>query len=181
MSAVIRASLLAAPLLLLAGPAIGQTRHDSSAPIDFDAGYIELQDKANRAILSGGVTVKQAEMTLIASRMTIAYTGQVTDGSPQASRIDAAGGVTVTRPDQRARSQYAIYDLNRRQITMLGGVSLAQGGNTVNGGRLTINLDTGRAVIDGAGVGGEVKAPDGTVTRSGGRVSGRFSVPKRNQ
>jgi lipopolysaccharide export system protein LptA len=180
MSAVTRALILL-PLLALAAPAAGQTRHDSTAPLDFDAGYMELQDKANRAILSGGVVVRQAEMTLNASRVTIAYTGQVASGSPQASRIDASGGVTITRPDQRAKSQYAIYDLNKRQITMLGGVSLLQGGNTLNGGRLTINLDSGRAVIDGAGAGGKVTAPDGTVTRSGGRVSGRFSVPKRAQ
>src|SRR3546814_5538019 len=69
-------------------------------------------------------------------------------GSPQVSRLDAAGGVTVTRPDQSARGNYAVYDLNRRVITMIGGVTLTQGGNTVNGGRLTITLDTGRAVID---------------------------------
>ncbi len=168
-------------LLLAAGPASAQTRHNTSAPIDFNAGMIELQDKANRAILSGGVNVRQAEMSLDAQRMTVAYNGRITDGSPQVSRLDASGGVTVTRPDQRARSQYAVYDLNRRVITMLGGVTLAQGGNTVNGGRLTINLDTGRATIDGSSVGGAVKAPDGTITRPGGRVTGRFSVPDRKQ
>ncbi len=56
----------------------------------------------------------------------------------------------------------------------LGAVSLNQGGNVVNGGRLVINLDTGRAVIDGSAVGG------GAVQSSGGRVTGRFSVPKRD-
>ena len=171
-----------APLLLvfLAVPAAAQVRHNSSAPIDFSAGYIELQDKANRAVLSGDVNVRQAEMTLTAARMTVSYTGQVVGGSPQVSRLDASGGVTVVRPDQRARSQYAVYDLDRRVITMLGGVTLAQGTNTVNGGRLTINLDTGRATIDGSAV-GRTTAPDGTVTQSGGRVTGRFSVPERRQ
>ena len=93
--------------------------------------------------------------------------------------MDASGGVVVTRPDQAARSQYAIYDLNTRVITMLGTVSLTQGTNTVRGGRLTINLDTGRAVVDGTTVGGGAAAGSG-VTQSGGRVSGTFSVPKRN-
>ena len=170
---------LALLALLAGGAAVAQTRHNSNAPIDFNAGTIELQDRANRAILSGGVNVRQAEMTLDAARMTVNYTGQVTNGSPQVSRLDASGGVTVTRPDQKARSQYAVYDLNRRVITMLGGVSLLQGGNTVNGGRLTINLDTGRATIDGSSV-GTTKAPDGTVIQQGGRVTGRFSVPKRD-
>lgn len=169
--------LIALVALFAASGASAQSRHDSTAPIDFGADHIELQDKANRAILSGNVSVRQAEMTLNAARMTVAYTGQVVDGSPQVSRLDASGGVTVTRPQQTARSQFAVYDLNKRVITMLGTVSLLQGANTVKGSRLTINLDTGRAVIDGSAVGGG-SAP-GT-TSSGGRVTGTFSVPKRN-
>ncbi|WP_199848923.1 LptA/OstA family protein [Sphingomonas sp. STIS6.2] len=159
-----------------------QRAHNSNAPIDFGADHIELQDKANRAVLSGGVSVKQADMTLNSARMTVAYTGEVVGGNPQVSRLDASGGVTVRRPDQTAKSQYAIYDLNRRVITMLGAVTLTQGGNTVNGGRLTMNLDTGRAVIDGSSVRGSggATASGGTVTQTGGRVTGTFSVPKRN-
>ena len=177
-------ALFLAPVLapVLADPAGAQQAHNSAAPIDFGADHIELQDKANRAVLSGSVTVRQGEMTLNAARMTVAYTGQVVGGHPQVSRLDASGGVTVRRPDQTARSQYAIYDLNRRVVTMLGAVTLTQGGNTVNGGRLTINLDTGRAVIDGssvAGSSGAAGAPGG-VTQHGGRVTGTFSVPKRD-
>ena len=172
---------LTAIALTLAAPAIAQQRHDSSAPIDFGADHIELQDKANRAVLAGNVSVKQADMTLNAARMTVSYTGQVVGGSLQVSRLDASGGVTVRRPDQTARSQYAIYDLNRRVVTMLGAVTLTQGGNTVNGGRLTMNMDTGRAVIDGSSVAGSRgSGVPGTVSQGGGRVTGTFSVPKRN-
>lgn len=176
-----RLAPLLLPLLLAAGSASAQQRHNTNAPIDFGAERIELQDRANRAVLSGNVSVKQAEMSLDAARMTVAYTGRAIDGNPQVSRLDASGGVTITRPDQRARGQYAIYDLNRRVITMLGAVSLTQGTNTVSGGRLVINLDTGRAVIDGSAVGGGAAATgsDGVV-RSNGRVTGRFSVPDRN-
>jgi lipopolysaccharide export system protein LptA len=166
-------------LLLFATPLAAQTRHNSAAPINFGADHIELQDKANRAVLAGNVSVRQAEMTLNAARMTVAYTGQVVNGSPQVSRLDASGGVTVTRPDQTARSRFGIYDLNRRVITMLGAVTLTQGGNTVNGGRLTINLDTGRAVIDGSSVIGAGGA-GGAAQARGGRVTGTFSVPNRN-
>lgn len=174
--------LLALALLATATATSAQTRHNSAAPIDFGADHIELQDKANRAVLSGSVAVKQAEMTLNAARMTVNYTGQVIGGNPQVSRLDAAGGVTVKRPDQTARSQYAVYDLNRRVITMVGGVQLNQGGNTVSGGRLTINLGSGRAVIDGSGVaGGGASVPGTTQAAPSGRVTGTFSVPKRDQ
>ena len=172
--------------LPFAAPASAQARHNANAPIDFGADHIELQDKAARAVLSGNVAVRQGTMTLNAARMTVAYTGQVIGGSPQVSRLDASGSVVVKRPTQTARSQYAVYDLNRRVITMLGGVTLTQNGNTVSGGRLTLNLDTDRAVIDGSSVagggagGGTVDPGAGTVTQRGGRVTGTFSVPKRN-
>jgi lipopolysaccharide export system protein LptA len=176
-----RARALAAVGLGLAlaasGAASGQSRHDSNAPIDVSAQHIELQDRANRALLTGDVVVRQAEMTLTAARVTVIYTGNIAEGSPEISRLDAAGGVTVTRPDQSARAQYAVYNINARVITMIGGVTLTQGANTVSGGRLSINLDTGRATIDGSGVSGG--AP-GATTSSGGRVTGRFSVPKRD-
>ena len=167
-------------LALAATGAIAQSRHDSRAPIDFSAGHIELQDKANQAILSGDVVVRQAEMTLRAARITVSYTGRIIDGAPQASRLSAAGGVTVTRPGQSARGNYGVYDLSRHVITMIGGVTLTQGGNTVNGGRLTIDLDTGRAVIDGSATGATTSAPGTTTTESNGRVTGRFSVPDRD-
>jgi len=173
---------LSLPLLFAAATAGAQTRHDTNAPIDFGANQIQLQDKANRAVLTGNVAVRQAEMALDAQRMTVAYTGQVVDGNPQVSRLDAAGNVVVKRPNQIAKSQFAVYDLNRRVITMVGAVSLQQGGsNTVNGGRLTINLDTGRAVIDGSTAAAATgTVPGGNVTSTpSGRVTGTFSVPKR--
>ncbi|GAA0726033.1 LptA/OstA family protein [Sphingomonas japonica] len=178
-----RLVLIALPVLAgmgFAGSAVAQ-RHDSTAPIDFSAQTIELQDRANRAVLSGGVTIRQANMTLTAARMTVAYTGQVLDGSPQVSRLDGSGGVTVDRPGQKARSQYAVYDINARVITMIGDVTLNESGNTINGGRLSINLDTGRATINGSTVGGTGTQTDsdGTI-RQNGRVTGRFSVPDRN-
>ncbi len=170
------------PCLLLAAlaggaPSSAQNRHDSSAPIDFSAIHQQVDDKAQRAVLTGDVVIKQAEMTLRAARVNVIFSGSVLNGSPEATRVDAAGGVSVTRPDQRATSNYAIYDISRRTITMLGNVDLVQNANTVSGGRLVINLDSGRAVIDGSAVGSGVP---GSTTTSNGRVTGRFSVPKRD-
>ncbi|RYY23606.1 MAG: OstA family protein [Sphingomonadales bacterium] len=171
--------LASTALVLAAAPAAAQTRHDSSAPIDFAAKHIELLDRENRVLLTGDVRITQANMTLSAARVTVTYTGQIANGSPEVSRLDASGGVTVARPDQTARANYAVYDLNRRVITMVGGVTLKQGSNNVSGGRLSINLDTGRATIDGSGVSGGGTTGGTGVQSSGGRVTGRFSVPSR--
>lgn len=179
---MMRALTLALPLLVAAAPsAMAQTRHDSSAPIDVDSDHAELDDRAHRATLSGNVRIRQAEMTLTAARATAILNGQVTNGSPEIVRLDASGGVTVTRPNQSARAQYGVYDVNRRVITMIGGVTLRQGGNNISGQRLTINLDTGRATINGSGVPSSSATPGAPgVQSSGGRVTGRFSVPRRS-
>ena len=78
-------------------------------------------------------------------------------------------------PSETARGQFAVYDLNRRLITLLGGVELVRGGNTVRGGRLVIDLDSGRAIIDGRAQGGTGIDTSGA---PGGRVSGTFTVPE---
>ena len=84
-------------------------------------------------------------------------------------RLEASGGVTLRTPSETARSQFAIYDLDRRIVTMIGGVTLTQGANRVQGGRLVLDLDSHRAVMDGGGARGA----------TGGRVTGRFTVPRR--
>jgi lipopolysaccharide export system protein LptA len=174
------ATLIALVAIAVPLGSAAQTKHNSDAPVDFSADSGELQDKAGKGILTGNVVVRQGEMTLTAARVIVTYSGQVINGAPAASRFDASGGVTVTRPDQIAKGQYGIYDVSRRVIIMLGAVTLAQGANVVKGNRLTMNLDTGKAVIDGSGVASSA-APGGIKTAPGGRVSGRFSVPKRTQ
>lgn len=168
--------LLMAMLLVFGGPATSQDAvsalkgHNSRAPVDVAADRIELQDRADRALLSGNVEIRQGDMTLKAPRVTVAYTRA---GGTEIQRLDANGGVTVTSPTETARSQFAIYDFDRRVITMLGGVTLNRNGSNVNGARLVIDLNSGRAAMDGSAVGGG--------RASGGRVTGRFTVPDRNQ
>ena len=168
-------------LTVLALTATAASAQRAQGPIDFAADHMELQDKVNRVILTGNVRVKQGGMTLTAARITVAYTGKALDGSPQASRLDASGGVTVVDSDKVARGSYGIYDVNKRVVIMLGGVTLKQGPNTVSGNKLTINLDSGRAVVDGSGaVSAPAKPGAPPTTSSGGRVTGTFTVPKRN-
>lgn len=148
--------------------------HNSNAPVDYAADMIELQDKQNRVILAGNVAVKQAGMNLNASRMTVSYRN---NGGVQIRRIDATGGVVVTKGNERASGNSAIYDFDRRIITMLGNVALRQGGNSLNGNRLTIDLTTGRTTVDGRA--SSAPNADGTVSNGTGRVTGRFNVPQK--
>lgn len=143
--------------------------HDSKAPIDLSADRAEAQDRVDRAIFAGNVIVRQGTLTLRTARLTLAYASE--DGI-DINRIDASGGVTVTSPSETAKGDFAVYDLEDGLITMVGNVRLERGGSYLSGGRLTIDLDSGRAVMDGG--------LRGVNQDGGGRVTGRFTVPRRN-
>jgi lipopolysaccharide export system protein LptA len=171
-----RLPILLAPLALAtAAAAVAQSRepvsalkgHNSDSPIDLTADRLEVQDRADRAIFAGNVHVKQDDLTLDTSRLTVAYSSS---GGVQIKRLDASGGVTVRSPSETARGSFGIYDLDRKLITLVGNVVLQRQGSQLSGQRLVIDLDSGRAIIDGGPAG---------VGQSGGRVTGHFTVPQR--
>jgi lipopolysaccharide export system protein LptA len=149
--------------------------HNSDAPVNYAADRIELQDRQNRVVLSGNVDITQAGLNLKAARTTVAYTDS---GSLKIQRIDATGGVLVSRGNETARGDVAIYDFNRRVITMVGNVALRRNGDTLNGGRLVIDLASGISSVDGRAGGSSSALGNGG--SGGGRVSGSFSVPKQD-
>jgi lipopolysaccharide export system protein LptA len=144
--------------------------------LSVDADHIEIQDKTQRALFQGRVRARQGELQVTSDRAEVLYSASIVDSGgtpPEISQIRASGNVVVTRPGENASGGYAIYDLNKRTITMIGNVVLNRGANTVRGGRLVINLNNNAASLDGGG------SKIGT-TKSGGRVTGVFSVPKRS-
>lgn len=175
--------IILAVTVVAASTALAQTRqaqpvsalkgHNSNAPVDVTAERIEVQDRADRAIFAGNVHATQGDLTLETPRLTVAYSGGSGPGNNvQIRRLDAAGGVTVKSPSETARGDFGVYDLDRKLITLIGNVRLNREQNQVNGARLVIDLDSGRAVVDGG--------PPG-VNQSGGRVTGHFTVPQRQQ
>ena len=167
--AIVAALAASAALAQTSGSVSALKGHDSNAPVDVAADRIEVQDRADRAIFAGNVHVRQGELTLDTARLTVAYSS---GKGIQIERLDAAGGVTVTSPSETARGNFAVYDLDAKLITLIGDVRLAREGSTINGSRLLIDLDSGRAVIDGGAPG---------VGQSGGRVTGRFTVPQKSR
>jgi len=131
--------------------------HNTNAPVDYAADRIELQDRQDRVVLSGNVDIKQADLRLRAARTIVAFTD---NGALQIQRITASGGVTVTRGNEVATGDVAIYDFNKRIITMVGNASLKRGGDTLRGNRFVVDLNSG-------------------VSAAEGRVTGTFSVPKK--
>ncbi|MDE2043274.1 MAG: OstA family protein, partial [Alphaproteobacteria bacterium] len=157
---------------------VGQTSsHDSNAPVDIDADHVEVQDKDGRFVWSGNVRVKQADLLMSAQRLTGTY--HMLKGNPQLDRLDAQGGVAFTLNDDNAHGDVAVYDLNRKIITLIGAVTLRQGGNYLHAGRLTYDLVSHHATLDGHGPGIGTQSVGGQ--EQPGRVTGHFTVPQRQQ
>jgi lipopolysaccharide transport protein LptA len=112
-------------------PGAGIAGFNSNQPVDYAADRIELQDKQKRVVLSGDVQITQGDLRLTAQRTTVAYTDT---GGLRIQRIDATGGVVVTRGSERASGSAGVYDFNRKVIILSGGVALRRGGDTLNGG-----------------------------------------------
>jgi lipopolysaccharide export system protein LptA len=149
------------------GPVSALKGHNANAPVDVTSDRIEVQDRADRAIFAGNVHVRQGDMTLNTARLTVAYSS---GGGVQIRRLDASGGVVVRSPSETAKGNFGVYDLDRKLITLVGAVQLNRGGSQINGQRLVIDLNSGRAVVDGGQAG---------VGQSGGRVTGHFTVPQK--
>jgi len=167
--------LLACAATLL-GARVSAFQAGATETLTVDAAHLEIQDKLQRALAQGSVRARQGALQVTSDRAEVLYSSSIVDSGgapPEISQVRASGNVVVTRPGEKATGAYAIYDLNKRTITMIGNVVLNRGANIVRGGRLVINLNNNAASLDGGG--GKV----GT-TKTGGRVTGVFSVPKRN-
>jgi lipopolysaccharide export system protein LptA len=157
---------LSALLLLLATPALAQ-RFDSGAPIDVDAGRLDLADDNSEAMFSGGVVIRQGSLTMNADRVRVTY---LKDGSgnPQVQRLDALGNVRLRQDTMRASANSGIYDVTGRLVTLIGNVKMDRDGNQLEGARVVWNLNTRTSSFDAR-----------TAANPNGRVTGRFTVPAK--
>ena len=154
-------------------------KHNVDQPIDITADELEVQTKNNTATFRGHVDAVQSDLKLQADRVTVYYRNPVGDeklpnkDASQISRIDASGNVILSSPTETVRSNWGVYDLDMKIVTLGGSVVMTKGGNNIRGDRLQLDLTTGVTRIEG---GEGAKGSD-----QGGRVRGRFVPPvKKN-
>lgn len=85
------------------------------------------------------------------------------------TRIEATGEVYFVTPTQTIRGDRAVYTIADDTVVVTGDVILTQGQNVLTGGRLTYNVETGSARMEGAPTG-----------RAGNRVQGVFYPEPRS-
>ena len=159
--------LLLVPLLMLLHPGIataqknGLTAHDSSLPIEVTADRLTVEQNDRIATFAGNVEAVQGELVLRADRVRVAYAfgAQQTTPDQVIRRIEAEGNVVISTPEDTAKAGRAVYDVLGGTMQLEGNVVLVRGENVIEGARLDIDLEAGRAVMTaGAENGGRVRA-----------------------
>jgi len=164
---------------------IGQGEN-KDAPVQIEAGTLEVHDKTKTATFSGNVQVVQGDTTMKCRSLVVFYGqdvgiggsgGDATATTPAKSnlgmphgaqnirRIEAHGGVTVLTKDQSASGDLGIYDLKTKTITLSGNVVVSQGQNIIHGQRVVVATETGNARVESGSSGAA-----GTSAAGPGRV-----------
>lgn len=142
--------LAAGPVAAQSATPFGDLADDSDKPIRiFCDGGQEFDFNAETSTCRVA-RIEQGEMILRAETVLAEAPGS------RLARITATGDVIVTSKDATARAPQAVYDTAARTIRLSGGVMLTQGGNTLRGTDLLVDLKAGTA----------------SLTATGGRVEG---------
>lgn len=155
----IRPHLLVLALLLLILPehgsaqsanlAFGALRQDTSLPVEVTADSLAVSQQDGTATFTGNVVIGQGEMRLAAPRVLVVY-AEATEGSTaRIARLEATGGVTLVSGQDAAEAASADYDIDSGLVVMEGNVLLTQGASALTSDRMTVDLKTGTAQMDG--------------------------------
>jgi lipopolysaccharide export system protein LptA len=128
----------------------GFRNDDPDAPVEVTAERLDLERDAGTALFTGNVVAVQGDMRLTAEWVLVEYMLNP-DGTlgDDIDRITARENVLLVTPEEAAEGNEAIYTLRTNQVVMTGDVILTQGGNTVAGDRLVVDMETGIGEVQG--------------------------------
>jgi lipopolysaccharide export system protein LptA len=152
---------------------------NAGKPVDIEADVLEVDDRKKTAIFKGNVSATQGDVNLKSNEIFVTYTASpavkktasaeppATSANPfggggtEITQIDAKGDVLVTmKPSkegekvQQAKSDWAIFDVKKQQVTLGGNVVLSQGENVIQGSKLVVDLTTGLSRFENPGKAG---------------------------
>ncbi len=133
-------------------------------PIDIAADELELNQEEQVAIFTGNVDAVQGTLNLKSDKLIIYYT-QTSDDTGGASgeasdrtsvrQIDAQGNVRLATLTETAGGDWAIYEIEKGEITLGGKVTLTRGENILQGAKLIVDVETGNSRLLSSQSGGQ--------------------------
>lgn len=105
-------------------------------------------------VYTGHVRVEHGDVRMQADELKVEFEPEKPESL---RRIQATGAVRVDHESETATGRNAVYDPAHATITLTGDARLGSGPNTVQGEKVIVYLDEGRAVVEG-GDSGPVRA-----------------------
>ena len=153
-------------LILGSGGALAQTEAESritglrlngNEPIEIESDKLEVREAENLAVFTGNVSVTQGPTILKSGTMTVYYAkdgGSAATGSSNIERLEVDGKVYVKSDRQVATGDRGVFDMKTEVLVLSGDeVVLSEGNNVLRGCKLTVQMKTGRAQVDGCSKG----------------------------
>lgn len=166
-----RMTLGALALATLPGMAAAQTAATQSQlsglsisgkdPIQIESDRLEVVENDNKAIFTGNVNVVQGATQMKAGKMIVYYVkggkGSVATGSSNIDKLEVEDKVYLKSDTQVATGDRGTFDMTTQILVLTGSqVVLSQGTNVLVGCKLTANMKTGVAQVEGCkGSGGD--------------------------
>lgn len=122
-------------------------------PIQIESDRLEVRESENMAIFTGSVTVTQGETVMRAGTMRVFYSGEggaSGAGAGDIERLEVDGGVHLRSGEQVATGDAGTFNMQTEVLVLTGQeVVLSEGDNIIIGCRLSVQMQTGLAQLDG--------------------------------
>lgn len=131
---------------LAQGVVFGGIKADPKAPVELAADSLSVDQASGAAVFTGNVVIGQGQMRLSAGQVTVQY---AQGDQSKIKTLTATGGVTLVNGPDAAEAARAVYDVASGKVDLSGDVVLTQGQNVLRGDRMSVDLTSGTAQVDG--------------------------------
>lgn len=130
---------------------------EGDKPIQIESDHLEVREKDGVAVFTGNVAVVQGPMLLRSGKMTVYYDnqgGSVSTGSANIDRLEVENKVYVKSDTQIATADRGTFNMKSEVLVLSGKeVVLSEGDNIIVGCKLTVQMASGLANLEGCGKG----------------------------
>lgn len=139
------AILCASPMAAQTNIDLGGITTNPNAPVEVAADSLSVDQDTGTAIFDGNVVIGQGDLRISAGRAQVVYDA----ASGDIASFAASGGVTFATATEAAEAKNATYDLTNGKLVLTGDVLLTQGPSALSAERMTIDVTTGDAQMEG--------------------------------
>ncbi len=120
---------------------------NSKSPIDIKSESMSLDYEHHAILWTGHVHANQANAQLTADNLHVNYLDK---DFKQMKDIVAEGNVRISQGTRWATGNHGVMDQTKHTMVLTGSPVVHDGNDQITGSKITVYLDTGRSVVEGA-------------------------------